>query len=97
MKQKILGFLKNNREVSVGALFLMIIGNMVYDCETFAQRYEEPKPRPRFEAVYIEKHPEQGTYVDAIEVWHDKETGQEIVCIEGYRKASCYLTGRVWK
>ena len=54
-------------------------------------------PRPRFETVYIEKHPEQGTFVDQVEVWHDKETGQEIVCVEGYRRGSCYLTGRVWK
>lgn len=60
--------------------------------------------QPRFEHVYT------SPWIDyiiggnifrskAFIVFHDRETGQEIVCVDGsaYAAESCYLTGRKWK
>jgi|SRR5208337_827748 len=105
MKRKnVLEFLKNNRrEVSVVALMLVIIVSMIYSCEAYAQRWNELKPpRPRFELLLFERtsafaDSASGSNIYRWEVWHDKETGQEIVCPMGIKEASCYLTGRSWK
>jgi hypothetical protein len=52
---------------------------------------EVKNPRPRFEKLYNE---------GKFNVWHDRETGQEIVCVEQYGSRdpsnSCWITGRKW-
>ena len=66
-------------------------------------------PRPRFEMVYTETAPNYrlgdpinrvgpDVYAnDHFVVWHDKETGQEIVCLVRTNSSpSCWLTGRKW-
>lgn len=58
-------------------------------------------PRPRFEHIWIQNN--VGDYesvMSKIEVWHDKETGQETICYTAYDSpysTSCLLTGRSWK
>lgn len=47
-------------------------------------------PRPRFEVILSEV---------LFTAYHDRETGQEIVCTTGHygdNARSCWLTGRVW-
>jgi hypothetical protein len=52
-------------------------------------------PRPRFEEILEEAIANNGHLV---EVLHDRETGQEVICIFDKMAApSCYLTGRSWK
>lgn len=48
---------------------------------------------PRFELIYTESLEDI-----AFHVYHDKDTGQEIVCGRPYdsHTYSCYLTGRKW-
>lgn len=51
-------------------------------------------PRPRFEVILYD-----GNRDDDPVVYHDKETGQEIVCFSGGGHQvipSCWLTGRKW-
>lgn len=51
--------------------------------------------RPRFEMILDQYHEPKN---HSFEVFHDKETGQEIVCVYGgLDMASCYLTGRSWQ
>lgn len=60
-------------------------------------------PRPRFELMLDEvtnwgiEHRQWS--VDNIQVIHDKETGDEIVCVfaHAFSAMSCYKTGRSWK
>lgn len=47
---------------------------------------------PRFEHIYTQ-WVDAGPWNTCFEVYHDTNTGQEIVCIGG---KSCYLTGRKW-
>jgi hypothetical protein len=59
--------------------------------------YSTP-PRPRFEKVLDEKH-DKDYWTTRFYVWHDRETGQEIVCVYnsyGDGVGGCYLTGRKW-
>lgn len=55
---------------------------------------------PRFEAIYTQYLEDRYGYgyISNFSVFHDKDTGQEIVCIERstYDSNSCYLTGRKW-
>jgi len=73
------------------AVFLVMIGMAIGES------------RPRFEQIYYEDHyknPFGSTMVpQAFYVWHDKESGQEIVCAIGYsaNPISCWPTGRNWK
>lgn len=48
---------------------------------------------PRFEFIYSQRLNSSPLYIYDIEVLHDKDTGQEVVCING---KSCYPTGRKW-
>jgi hypothetical protein len=53
---------------------------------------------PRFEHIY-EEYLDHGIDSADFEVYHDKVTGQELVCVEAhsrYDANSCYLTGRKW-
>lgn len=57
-------------------------------------------PRPRFEKLLSEKNSEE-TPVRLIEVWHDKETGQEFTRVitdspHNVNAISCFPTGRIW-
>lgn len=78
------------RRLILIALVLCIYGFAQYDT-----------PRPRFEMLLNEPHPEGGTRVHSIEVWHDKESGDEITCVntDGFHEQalSCFKTGRNWK
>lgn len=57
-------------------------------------------PYPRFEHIYTESG---DAHILRWEVFHDRETGQEIVCafptttLGSAEKTSCWLTGRNWK
>lgn len=56
---------------------------------------EDSMPRPRFEFLLWEDMKGMNA---SFQVYHDKETGQEIVCVMDKLAApSCYLTGRSWK
>ena len=64
----------------------------------------QTEPRPRFENIYNENH--YGSFPSAFYVWHDKESGQEVVCAAGIYSGgllakqyhpSCWPTGRSWK
>lgn len=57
--------------------------------------------QPRFEQVYNQamKNDSLMGYETIFTVFHDKDTGQEIVCImrnSSTASNSCYLTGRKW-
>ncbi len=53
--------------------------------------------QPRFEQLLSENH---GDYAK-IRVWHDRETGQEFICVYSGvdlgNSVSCFATGRSWK
>ncbi len=57
---------------------------------------------PRFELIDEQKVLEPHSYIQldtVFTVFHDRDTGQEIVCIlrgDSYDSSSCYLTGRRW-
>jgi hypothetical protein len=54
--------------------------------------------RPRFEQTYEQEI--GGPMGRTFEVYHDKDTGQEIVCARvSYNSSgySCFLSGRSWK
>jgi hypothetical protein len=58
--------------------------------------------KSRFTKIDIEDFEHvSGVAVNKIEVLHDNETGDEIVCMENTRQAnntlSCYKSGRAWK
>jgi hypothetical protein len=59
-------------------------------------------PRPRFERIYRQTlDSPTPNYGDTMifDVLHDRETGQETVCIRRVwdnQSVSCYLTGRTW-
>jgi hypothetical protein len=81
----------------VGAFVWLLLGAFVWG-------KEQTIPRPRFENIYNEDH--SGQFPAAFYVWHDKESGQEIVCTAGVYKGaivseqyhpSCWPTGRNWK
>ncbi len=54
-------------------------------------------PRPRFELLLKEEHDGNGPH-DGTDfyVYHDRESGQEIVCPYTGWGVSCYPTGRKW-
>jgi hypothetical protein len=54
---------------------------------------------PRFEHVYTQTLELDGFQSTMFNVYHDKSSGQEIVCVlsgQTYASAQCYLTGRKW-
>jgi hypothetical protein len=59
----------------------------------------EAQNRSRFQLIDDEVGPEPKGWWTGLEfeVFHDTQTGQEVICIEGgYAEGSCYLTGRKW-
>ena len=56
-------------------------------------------PRPRFVPVmHQDSHYDDGFNNSLnFEVIHDKETGQEIVCVFSGGRSGCWLTGRTWQ
>ena len=55
--------------------------------------------RPRFEHIYSQDLNLDGAEKDTFNVVHDRDTGQELVCVtttNRYNGATCYLTGRRW-
>jgi len=67
-------------------------------------RAAEWRPK-RFEEIYSQVMPptqgDNNAASTTFRVFHDTETGQEVVCLEGAvnrwnRVDSCYLTGRSW-
>lgn len=68
-------------------LFLLVLGVGVFVGQN----------RPRFEHVYTQFMDETNAY---FEVYHDLDTGGEIVCVGPTRNIagqSCFLSGRNWK
>lgn len=54
------------------------------------------RPRPRMELIYDERT--QDDWMIKWQVWHDKESGQELLCgFSSFKNSSCVLTGRSWK
>ena len=58
-----------------------------------------PLPPPRFEKVAKETIPTGSPLVDPGVAWvfHDRLTGDEIICMQVWREGSCYRSGRNWK
>lgn len=61
------------------------------------------KPNPRFERI-LEEETGNDNFVHYFEVWHDKDSGQEVTCAFGQnggltatRPGTCWPTGRNWK
>jgi hypothetical protein len=63
---------------------------------------------PRFERIIDEHHDPNTNHAQIFEVWHDRASGQEFVCVESHDSngtggldgiaypISCFLTGRKW-
>ena len=79
--------------LTVFLAFLVVMG-WTY---VLAQSAQSPPPRPRFEFLLVEEGvPSNGWRMNFL-VYHDRETGQEIVCSTGGLAAmACYPTGRKW-
>lgn len=82
-----------------GACLVLVV--MLYPYINNVQA-QSPPPRPRFEKISAENlGPETGywNFYAAFDVFHDKETGNEIVCVTkaGTGRFSCFETGRSWK
>jgi len=79
-----------------GIMLMVVLGLAIRG--VVAMVSENP-PRPRFEHVMYEYHPQNDGFIAAFQVWHDLETGQEVVCARGGGgiSVSCWPTGRSWK
>jgi hypothetical protein len=86
---------------------VLLFGFMVAVLSVMAggARAENQPPRPRFERIYSEDldrggQPRlSGDNFYRIVIYHDRETGQEIACMDMTRRdagGSCWLTGRKW-
>jgi hypothetical protein len=81
---------------------LLLAGYAAFMCASIPASSVTP-PRPRFEFVYDEVKDDNSF---GFVVYHDRETGQEIVCLKdvldnnfGRRIAvsrTCWTTGRTW-
>lgn len=82
-----------------GRMFLFIIGLVVITFLVLPKSKAQETQWPRFEFL-SKQYPavgEKGPFANVFKVYHDRETGQEIVCVSVDRGGGCYTTGRNWK
>ena len=76
------------RSILLFALLAALVG-----CDTRGAVVGAENHPKRFQPLLVQDN-------ERFEVWHDTETGQEIVCATGggvQMNTSCWLTGRTWK
>lgn len=96
------------RQLAIGTtiVFVTILSLGLFILWAFAEVAvsQTAHPRPRFELLVAEPlHRTVGEGLDeynynvTMTVVHDRETGQERVCIDNGRGLTCWPTGREWK
>lgn len=82
-----------------------IFSFLIFSFTFFGIKAISETPRPRFERLLTENYDGDlgKSRIMSIEVWHDKESGQEFTCVfpsstmSSADKVSCFSTGRNWK
>lgn len=73
---------------------LILIGVLILSWALILAFYKPIRP-PSPPPARLERLLEEGTDQHKREIWHDKETGQEIICFNNYNMyVSCLLSGR---
>ena len=84
-------------KIGIGSIvFALVVASIML----FGAPKIKAQSKQRFEIVSYQDTVGIGNVAKEFEVWHDGETGQEIVCVAGpggnSTPLSCYLTGRTW-
>lgn len=80
-------------------MFLFVIGLVVLTFLVLPKSKAQETAWPRFELLSKQYHAvgDNNPWASIFKVYHDRETGQEVVCVTVDRGGGCYLTGRNWK
>lgn len=90
------------RKLAIILLLILIAAAAVIDFIGFVAVVRADGPT-RFEQLLWERTHDEADAVRGFEVWHDKQSGQEFICVVASStyasrdKVSCFPSGRSWR